>query len=103
MTYRIPSRVAHYIVETDVDDDEGGGPPLQIFLRRVPGGENLILVGEAALIWLLAADGVADVVAEVAEAAGHPLEVVRSDVEEYVGSLVAQGLLEQAPDRGTVA
>ena len=64
-----------------------------VFLRHLPGGPNLALVGTAALIWSVAVSGAGDVAREVAEAVGEDVEAIRADVEEYLAELIDQGLL----------
>lgn len=94
MSYQLPARLAHYEVETPAEGESDGA--VQVYLRKVPGGQTLVLVDVAALIWQLAIDGVADVATEVAEVVGHPVDLVGPDVETYLESLVAQGLLERS-------
>ena len=96
MTYRAPLRLARFC-----DERPGETPSLVYYLRLVPGGETLALVDTAALIWEVAADGVADVPASVAEVVDIPVGEIEEDVTTYVATLVDQGLLEpldEVPD-----
>lgn len=73
------------------DTDVLGLP--RVMAARLPNGPVVMLAGVAATIWLSVADGETPLVASVAEATGHPVTTVRSDIEGFVDDLVAQGLL----------
>lgn len=88
MTHRIPERLAWVATE-------GESEPV-VYLLVLPDGDPRVLHGSAAAIWLVAADGEADVPGAVAELTGAPLEEVRGPTEEYLRTLVADGLLEVA-------
>ena len=85
--YQRPDNVA-YVVEATEDGDV-------VYLSVLPGGSLLVLRGTSALIWQQAiASGSADVVSDVALAAGLTADVVREDVESFVDLLVGRRLLE---------
>ena len=85
--YRVPARVAHVVL------DEALELPDTVFLMNLPEGLPLVLSGSAAWIWLVAADGEADVAAVVAEIAGRARGDVVTDVERFLEELVGRGLL----------
>lgn len=68
---------------------------MRVFVRSVPGGATLVLDGTAAFIWTVAATGATDVVSDIAQLVGQPAHELRSDVEDFLSNLVAQGLLER--------
>ncbi|HHU08997.1 MAG TPA: PqqD family protein [Intrasporangiaceae bacterium] len=92
MSFRIPSRVAHWVGGEDLDT--------VVFLRSVPGGQNYVLSGSGALIWCVAAEGAEDVPAELAEMFSVPVEEIRRDVLDHLDELVSKGLLEPHRDTG---
>lgn len=93
MTFRAPPRLAHYSVGA-AEDSPRDSDKVRVFLRRVPGGPTLVLIDAAGLIWQVASQGVVDIPAAVADIVGFPVDVIRTDVEDYVDSLVSLGLLE---------
>lgn len=88
MNYRIPSRLAHVVVDDTQSD------PVTVFLMDLPDGPPLVLRDSAALIWIVAADGSTDVPGQVAEAVGRPVEELAEEVGDYLDELVGRGLLE---------
>jgi hypothetical protein len=88
--YRVPPRLAHVV------PDDGPDAPVALYLMHLPEGPPQVLHDMGAWIWILAADGEADVPAAVAEhvdAAGHD---VHTEVLAFLDDLVARGLLEPA-------
>lgn len=71
---------------------------VEAFLMQLPSGRPLALTGTTALIWALAADGAADVVAAVASAVGLPQDAVREDTLRTLERLCGEGLLARASD-----
>ncbi len=92
MTYRVPRRVA-YVVEDPVES----GATATVYLLRLPDGQPHALLDSAAVIWAVAAEGEPGVAAAVAELLGEPVEEIGAAVADYLGVLVAQGWLEEAP------
>ena len=60
MKYRIPPRLGYVV------DDRTGQSPV-VYLMRLPDGDPLVLRGSGGVIWALAADGVDDVPAALAD------------------------------------
>ena len=87
MTYGIPARLAYVI-----RDGEQDAAPL-VYVMPLPGGLPQVLEGSAALIWIFAAEGDADVSAAVAEAVGRPTTEIAGEVLSYLDHLVETGLL----------
>ncbi|WP_277452470.1 PqqD family protein [Janibacter sp. DB-40] len=89
------SALAPFVVPPDVGwtctVDEGGAP--RVFVAPLPSGPVDVLPDESAIIWLAAVEGTGPVVDEVARTTGHPPEVIREDVEAFVGELLARGFL----------
>jgi hypothetical protein len=96
MRYRVPPRVAHLVTEAGTADNVDGA--LRVSLLRLPDGVPLTLTEAAALIWLIAAEGSADVVEDVARGASQPRDAIRADVESFLCDLVGRGLLEPVDD-----
>lgn len=92
MSYRVPARLAWIASE----GRPGESGPL-VYLLQLPDGEPQVLHGSAALIWIVAAEGDADVPCGVAELTGAPVDEVRDPTEDYLRRLVTDGLLEGAP------
>lgn len=92
MRYRIPERLA-WIVRPPARE----GAEAAAYLLRLPDGDPLALTGSAALIWVLAADGEADVPGALAELLGVPHAEVAESASAYLTGLVEDGLLEVAP------
>ncbi len=91
MSYRRPERVAAVVLPPS---DER---PVTAYLLHLPDGEPMMLTETAALIWVLASEGDADVAASMADLVGEPVEDIRDAVEEHLVSLLRQGFLEDAP------
>ena len=89
MRYLIPARLAYV-----VDDRTAESP--DVYLMQLPDGEPLVLQGSGGAIWALAADGVDDVPAALADAVGRPVAEIVDDVNSFLGELVTRGLLEVA-------
>lgn len=92
MRYRAPSRLAYVSLAPESEDP--GELGFRVFLRALPGGPTLGLVGVGALIWSLASQEEADVVGAVAVQVGEPAEDIRADVDAYLAVLVTDGLLQ---------
>lgn len=90
MRYRVPSRLAHVVMPGERGD-------LAVYLLKLPDGDPLALIGSAAAIWVVAADGASDVPAAVAAAVGRPTGDVDADVRGYLAYLLGEGLLEEVP------
>ena len=88
MRYSIPARLAH-VIRGNLQD---GGPV--VFVMQLPDGPPRVLEGSAALIWIIAADGNANVPAAVAEAVGRPTADIADEVRTYLDHLLETGLLE---------
>lgn len=87
MRFRVPASVG-WVQGADVlPHDEN------IYLLAMPDGVPAVLEGNAATIWLLAAEG-AHVRQSVAEMVGDEVERLFPDIETFLADLVAQGLLE---------
>ena len=83
-----------------VEQEEGA--PL-VYLAHLPSGPIVILRGTASLVWQEALVGPEDTLAQrVAHRLGPAGEEssVERDVVAFIGSLLAQGLLERIPDAG---
>lgn len=89
MRYRIPPRLGYVV------DDRTGDSPV-VYLLRLPDGDPLVLRGSGGAIWALAADGVEDVAAALAEAVGRPVGEISEHVSSFLDDLVGRGLLEVA-------
>lgn len=92
MRYRTPARLAHTTILPEGDGP--GASDLRVYLRPLPGGQTLELVGVGALIWTLASLGSVDVVGDVSQEVGVAAEDIRADVDAYLVVLVADGLLQ---------
>lgn len=88
MGYAIPDRLGWVVLPPD------GEEKVAAYVMPLPDGDPRALHGTAALIWVLAADGDADVAAELAALLEVDVAEVREHVEEYLAELVASGLLE---------
>lgn len=82
--FTVPPRVAFVV-------PDAGSP--RVFLMHLPDGKPLLLTDTAAMIWVLAADGEADVAGAVGEVVGRPRGEVVAEVERYLAGLVEKGLL----------
>lgn len=91
MSYRIPHRLGWVVVPPQGDE------PVAAYVMPMPDGDPHALLGSAALIWTLAADGEPDVAASLAHLLDTPVGELRGHVEDYLGELVASGLLERSP------
>jgi hypothetical protein len=68
-----------------------------IYLAALPKGPITVLEGTAAVIWREAMAGPLEAAADrVASATGLESEQIRGSVDEFVGLLVAQGLLTRS-------
>lgn len=83
---RIPSQIAYLV-------DEDSNTP-RIYLVNLATGVPAVLIGSAAVIWAVAADGSADVVDRVAEALHQPTALIRADVVDCLTGLVESGYLQ---------
>ena len=78
-----------------VETEGGPGVPGPVYVSKLPSGEVLVLEGTASVIWrVLRAMPADEVVGIVAEDLGVDEELIRRDVEDFVGDLVARGLVE---------
>lgn len=68
---------------------------LTVYLAHLPAGPIVVLEGAAAVIW---GEGTAPPaegwVERVAESVGQPVELIAADVDDFVTSLRARGLVE---------
>jgi hypothetical protein len=94
--YRPPRDVAWLVGQAP----EGGVAPVRV--AHLPDGPIKVLDGSAAVIWRAATSaGPTAWVEQVAAELGGRVEELRPEVEEFVASLVATGLLEvNAPGTG---
>ncbi len=90
MNYSIPRRLA-YVVSDEAPDDVPA-----VYLMPLPDGPPQVLEGSAAVIWMIAADGGADVAEEVAQVVGRPVPEIAGEVRTYLDYLVDAGFLECA-------
>jgi len=88
--YRVPDNIAWV-------DGADFGMAEELYLTVVPDGRTVLLKDSARLIWLVAADGGDDVVAEVAELVGRPPAEIEGDVHQFLADLTGRGLLATAP------
>jgi hypothetical protein len=88
MSYRIPRDVA-YVVREDLE-----GRPV-VYLMRLPVTPPAVLRETAASIWLLASDGVEDVVAGLRESMGCRADAMAADTHSFLRDLERRGLLEE--------
>ena len=93
MTYRRPARVAFVVVPPAGQSDEP-----TVYLMHLPDGDPHRLAGTAALIWVLASEGDADVPAALSELVGESREEIAAHVDHYLAELVEQGWLEGVHD-----
>jgi len=91
VTHLIPPRLGYV-----VNEPTGADPTLRVFLMHLPDGEPLALVGSAALIWALAADGEPDGPAALAELLSVPVDEIEDATRAYLDTLVVQALLIRA-------
>ena len=84
--YRVPDNIA-WVDGADFDMAE------ELYLTVVPEGRTVLLKDTARLIWLVAADGGEDVVAEVADIVGRPPAEIEGDVQQFLADVRARGLL----------
>ena len=84
--YRVPDNVAWV-------DGADFGLAEELYLTVVPDGRTVMLKDSARLIWLVAADGGEDVVAEVADIVGRPPAEIEGDVQQFLADVRARGLL----------
>lgn len=89
-----PSFVVPAGVAWTEDTDEWERP--RVFVAPMPSGPASVLPLESALIWLAAVEEPGEVAHVVAELTGHPVEVIRDDVEALLDQLVERGLLVRA-------
>jgi hypothetical protein len=67
-----------------------------VYIAPLPRGPITVLEGSAATIWLAAHAGPIEGAADrVAGAMGLEVEGIRATVDEFVGRLIAQGLLSR--------
>ena len=88
MRYAIPRTIA-YVTDNELEPEDD-----RVYLVVLPDGRPVILDGSAAIIWRSAADGVADVPADVADLSGQDVEEIRPQVEGFLAEAVAHGLLD---------
>lgn len=68
-----------------------------VYIAVLPRGPISVLEGPAATIWLAAHAGPIEGAADrVAGATGLEVEEIRASVDEFVGRLIAQGLLSRS-------
>ena len=68
-----------------------------VYIAVLPRGPITVLEGPAAAIWLAAhAGSIEDAADRVASATGLDVEEIRASVDEFVGRLIAQGLLSRS-------
>lgn len=68
-----------------------------VYVAVLPQGPITVLEGPAATIWLAAHAGSIEGAADrVAGATGLDVEEIRASVDEFVGRLIAQGLLARS-------
>ena len=68
-----------------------------VYVAALPRGPITVLQGTAATIWLAADAGPLEGAAErVAQAMGLQADEIRTSVDEFVGRLIAQGLLSRS-------
>lgn len=68
-----------------------------VYIALLPRGPMTVLEGSAATIWLAAHEGpIEDAADRVAGATGLEVEEIRASVDEFVGRLIAQGLLSRS-------
>jgi uncharacterized protein YbjT (DUF2867 family) len=86
-----PVRLANRVAWLDLADRGQDA----VYASHLPDGPPMVLRGTAGLIFVVAAAGgtVDEVVAEVAETSGQPVEAIRDDVARFVEELVLLGLL----------
>ena len=84
--YRVPDNIAWV-------DGADFGLAEELYLTVVPDGRTVMLKDSARLIWLVAADGGEDVVAEVADIVGRPPAEIEGDVQRFLADVRARGLL----------
>ena len=65
-----------------------------VYVAVLPRGPISVLEGTAGAIWLAAADGPIDTIADrVAEALGLEADDIRDSVDDFVDRLISQGLI----------
>ena len=78
-----------------VESQGGTGVPGPVYVSKLPSGEILVLQGTASVIWrVLRAAPADEVVGRVAADLGVEDELIRRDVVDFIGDLVARGLVE---------
>jgi hypothetical protein len=92
MKYAVPSGLGHVVPREPGDETVRDAV---VFLLPLPDGPVWVLEGSAALIWVVAAEGVAHPARAVAELAGLELDGdLEAAVSGYLDDLVGRGLLE---------
>ena len=94
MRFAVPRRVGHVLVEGAEQPDVGSVEDPELYLMRLPDGPPVRLTGTAATIWLVASDGVEDVVDRIAKVVERKPGEIERDVAAYLDLLVTDGLLE---------
>lgn len=83
-------RVPPNIAWTSDEDPEG----LRVFVAVLPTGPIAVLEGTAALVWReVATVREGPVVEQIAELTGHPVDLIRADVQGFLDDLAARGML----------
>jgi len=93
--YRVPDNIAWI-------DGADFGMAEELYLTVVPDGRTVLLKDAARLIWLVAAEGGGDVVAEVADRAGRPSADIDGDVRAFLADLTCRGLLASLDEPSSV-
>jgi len=69
-----------------------------VYVAVLPRGPISVLEGSAVAIWTAANEGPLDSTADrVAEAVGLEVDDIRQSVDDFVGRLIAQGLITRSP------
>ena len=90
MIYDVPTRLA-FVIPDDAETP-------QVFLMPLPDGPPVVLHDVSAVIWVLAADGEADVAGAVSHVVGRRRQEVNHDVTRHLEDLVSKGLLAVRSD-----